>query len=86
MKTDLSYTIGDMFTTFYPDTPEGEIAWKELAEVTDGTGKVFNQQKDSVLLKLRKAGYTVRKMKKSIQCTQMPKSIERLAKRGHAHL
>lgn len=57
--SDLSYRKGDLFTTFYANTPEGEAAWNQLAKSTDGTGKVFTVQLDQCLQALRKAGYTV---------------------------
>ncbi|WP_175712142.1 hypothetical protein [Burkholderia ambifaria] len=57
---DLTYrTVDDMFTTFLPNTPAGEEAWKTIAEHTDGTGKVLHAQVESTVAQLREAGYTV---------------------------
>lgn len=60
MKTDLTYLKQGMFTAFIPETPEGENAWRAIAEQTEGTGKVFTVQLPAVLAQLREAGYTVR--------------------------
>ena len=68
MKTpDLTYKDLGLFTGFYPETKEGEQAWKELASVTDGTGKVLSVQAKEFIASLRKAGYTVSKAKKAEQ-------------------
>lgn len=57
---DITYrAVDDMFTAFYPETPAGEEAWKRIAEHTDGTGKVLNQQVESTVEQLREAGYVV---------------------------
>lgn len=66
MKTpDLTYTDMGLFTMFYPETKEGEQAWRELATVTDGTGKVLTIQSKQFIDSLRKAGYIVQKAKKA---------------------
>ena len=57
---DLTYTVGDMFVTFYAETPAGETAWNQLAAQTEGTGKVFTPQLSATLSQLRAAGYIVR--------------------------
>lgn len=62
--TDIEYIDMGLFTVFVPVTKEGEIAWNELAEVTDGTGKVLTIQAQETVNALRFAGYTVRKGKK----------------------
>ena len=59
MKNDLTYTKQDLFTFFTPETLAGEAAWREIAEQTQGTGKVFTAQLPAVLAQLRKAGFTV---------------------------
>lgn len=63
--TDLTYTTDDMFTRFYPETKDGEQAWKVISEQTEGSGAVFNFQSKSTIAQLRRAGYSVRKAKPS---------------------
>lgn len=63
MKADIEYIDDGMFITFVPNTPEGEQVWRQLAESTDGTGKVFAIHAKQVVQDMRKAGYTVRKAK-----------------------
>jgi hypothetical protein len=60
---DFSYSEQGMFTLFLPNTPEAVDAWNQLAEVTDGTGKVFNHHAKSIIAQLKKAGYSVGKAK-----------------------
>lgn len=57
---DISYLVGDMFTTFMPDTAGGEAAWAVI-NTTEGSegGKVLNQHADSVIAQLQAAGYSV---------------------------
>jgi hydroxymethylpyrimidine/phosphomethylpyrimidine kinase len=64
MKNDLTYRKQGLFTAFIPETLAGETAWREIAEKTQGTGKVFTAQLPAVLAQLRKAGYTVQVAKK----------------------
>lgn len=63
MKADIEYIEDGMFITFFANTTEGEHAWRQLAESTDGTGKVFAIHAKQVMQDMRKAGYTVRKAK-----------------------
>ena len=68
MKTpDITYKDCGLFTAFYAETKEGESAQRELASVTDGTGKVLTIQAKQFIASLRKAGYTVAKAKKAEQ-------------------
>ena len=68
MKTpDITYKDHGLFTAFYAETKEGESAWRELASVTDGTGKVLTIQAKQVIASLRSAGYVVQKAKESKQ-------------------
>lgn len=60
---DFSYIDQGLFTAFLPNTKEAETAWRELAGVTDGTGKVPTIQAKQIIGQLRKAGYTVEKAK-----------------------
>jgi len=61
-KTDISYrrSADGLFTSFFPNTPEGEKAWKEL-NATPGAdgGKVLAAHAESTIEQLRAAGYTV---------------------------
>lgn len=61
---DLDYLTTGFFTTFFPNTPAGENAWKSLAEQTNGSGKILTMHLQSTLAQLRKAGYSVGKAKK----------------------
>lgn len=60
MKADLEYTNGGMFTRFYPNTPAGEDAWREMAK-EDGVAAVLSIHSKNVISQLRNAGYTVKK-------------------------
>lgn len=64
-KSDLEYsdTSDGLFTLFLPNTPAGEKVWREIATLTEGTGKFLKIEADSVIQKLRSAGYTVTKAK-----------------------
>lgn len=56
---DFTYTIGEMFVTFYPNNTQAEKAWLEMAKHSDGTGKFLIAQKDSIIQQLRQSGYSV---------------------------
>jgi hypothetical protein len=62
-KIDLTYTTAGMFTIFSPETTQGEVAWREIASRTEGTGKILTIHLASTLSKLRDAGYVVRRAK-----------------------
>lgn len=61
---DFSYFDNGLFTLFIPNTKEGEIAWNEMSDITQGTGKVLTVQAKQFIYQLKKAGYTVGKGKK----------------------
>ena len=63
MTPDVTYRKGDVFTTFLPETPAGETAWRDMAEGTAGTGKVFNAEAPRIIAALRAAGYVVKRAK-----------------------
>lgn len=63
-QPDLVYIDQGLFTAFLPETKEGEEAWRQLAEQTDGTGKVLTIQAKQIIARLRKAGYSVHQTKK----------------------
>ena len=60
MKNDLTYLTSGLFTTFFPETPAGEDAWRVMAE-SDGCGAVLTIHLVNVLRQIRKAGLTVGK-------------------------
>jgi hypothetical protein len=62
--TDLTYTTGDIFTRFYPETTAGENVWREMAK-QDGVAAVLNFEAAKVIAQIRRAGYSVAKAKKS---------------------
>jgi hypothetical protein len=68
MKTDLTYYHAGIFTTFIPETPQGETAWRKLAEQSEGTGKFLRGQSTGIVAQLRAAGYVV-KMKRPDRAT-----------------
>lgn len=61
---DLEYIDHGMFTSFLPTSKAGEVAFNQMAEYTDGTGKVLSIHKQSTIQQLRQAGYRVEKAKK----------------------
>lgn len=60
---DLTYREADGFTVFVPETDAGKEAWNEMANDTDGTGKVLTIHAKSTIAQLRAAGYVVEKSK-----------------------
>ena len=68
-----------MFTSFMPVSKQGEIAWNQLAAVTDGTGKVLTMQESQTIKSLRQAGYKVRKAKRcTLTMDEILKELESL--------
>lgn len=61
MTPDLQYKNYGLFTSFYPITEQGRVAWAELAEKTGGTCKVPFHHEKSTIEQLRAAGYIVHK-------------------------
>lgn len=64
MKPDLVYLKQGLFTAFVSQSDAGDVAWRELAKQTGGTGKVFTAQLPATLSALRAAGHTVSKSRK----------------------
>lgn len=62
---DLEYINQGLFTCFVPISKAGEQAWNQMAEETQGTGKVLSIHASSTIAQLRKAGYKVGKAKKA---------------------
>lgn len=64
MKADLTYKKRDaMFTSFWPETPQGKTAWNEIASKNDGVANVLHHQAPALIEQLRAAGYSVRASK-----------------------
>lgn len=63
MKPDITYLNSGFFTTFYPETKEGEKAYNHIIEVC-GSPKILTRDLKITLHQLKKAGYTVKKSKK----------------------
>jgi hypothetical protein len=78
---DLSYRVNGLFTSFYPDTKAGEVAFNELATQTEGTGRIFTTHLAEVKKQLRAAGYTVAvtKVDNELTLEQMLDEFEALA-------
>lgn len=61
-KADITYrnSADGLFTSFFPDTPEGEKAWN-IINATPGAegGKVLAAHAEPTIAQLREAGYTV---------------------------
>lgn len=63
---DLEYRNDGLFTRFYPNTPAGEDAWREMAKET-GVAAVLAIHEKSVIAQLKQSGYSVRKAAKPTQ-------------------
>jgi len=61
--TDLTYTKNGMFTTFYPETPQGKEAWTDMHNQGAPNGRILSIHAKDVLAQLRKAGYGVKRAK-----------------------
>lgn len=59
---DLEFSNNGLFTRFFPNTLEGEVAWKEMHK-THPEAIVLTIHANSVIAQLRKAGYSVAKQK-----------------------
>ena len=67
--SDLEYIDHGLFTAFIPVSKAGEVVFNQMAEYTEGTGKVLSIHKQSTILQLRQAGYKVSKAKKTGKVT-----------------
>lgn len=63
MAVDLTYNTTGFFTSFYPETKEGEKAYNHIIEVC-GSPKILTRDLKITLHQLKKAGYIVKKAKK----------------------
>lgn len=66
---DIEYIDHGLFTTFLPVSKAGEVAFNQMAEYTDGTGKVLSIHKQGTIQHLRQAGYKVGKAKQQGKVT-----------------
>lgn len=64
MQIDLTYLTTGFFTTFFPESKQGEIAYCEMIE-QNKSPKILTRDLKIVLHQLKKAGYKVKKVKKS---------------------
>ncbi len=64
---DFEYRITGLFTSFLPNTPAGEDAWREMA--SKGHEAILSIHTGAVLAQLRAAGYSVRKALKPAKVT-----------------
>ena len=55
VNSDLEYTKHGVFTDFYPTSPDGERAYRELMGENGGYSKVFTHHLDTWITKLRRA-------------------------------
>ena len=67
---DLEYIDHGMLTAFIPVTKAGEVAFNQMAEYTEGTGKVLSIHKQGTIQQLRQAGYKVGKAKRQGKVTE----------------
>lgn len=66
---DIEYIDQGLFTAFLPVSKAGEVAFNQMAEYTDGTGKVLSIHKQSTIQQLKQAGYKVGKAKQQGKVT-----------------
>ena len=64
MKSDLTYLTTGLFTVFFPENKQGEIAYNELCEALgNNSGKIYTYHLKNVLNQLKTAGYKVSRAK-----------------------
>ena len=63
MITDLTYNTTGIFTTFYPESKQGEVIYNQMIE-QNGSPKIYTIHLKNVLCQIKKAGYSVKKAKK----------------------
>ena len=66
MKPDLTYLKTGFFTTFFPESKDGENVYKEMIE-QNGSPKILTRDLKNTLYQIKKAGYSVQKAKKPTQ-------------------
>lgn len=66
METDLTYLTTGLFTTFFPESKDGEVVYSQMIEQY-GSPKVFTRDLKSTIKQMRDAGYKVSKAKKPTQ-------------------
>lgn len=76
---DLEYVTTGLFTRFVPNTPQGEDAWREMAQQNDGVAAVLTIHAGDVIAQLKKAGYTVAEMEaKTISSEEIDNLLKEL--------
>jgi hypothetical protein len=60
MKTDLHYREEGLFVSYYPNTEEGIVAWREMIEQSPDA-RFWAIHKKQINAQLKAAGYSVRK-------------------------
>ena len=65
--TDLTYLESGLFTTFLPESKQGEEVLNDMMKQNAGSNKVLTIHLKSTISQLRKAGYEVKKAKKNKQ-------------------
>lgn len=79
MITDLTYTEDWLFTRFWPETPEGEKLWNEIARQNDGTATVLTIHAPAVIQQIRAAGFKITKARrKKVTAAEMDKIYKEL--------
>ena len=76
---DFTYARTGIFTAFPPNNKAAEAAWVQLAQVTDGTGKVLQSQEQDIIRALRNAGYSVSKAKPKVLDSMLDELYSELA-------
>lgn len=78
--TDIYYIEQGLFTTFIPNTKDGEMLWNSIAKENKGVAKIFTTHLKSTLKQIKDAGYSVRKKKSSLVEIDAEKLLEELLK------
>lgn len=63
-KPDLTYTVRGFFTSFMPESKNGESAWNVIALANGGNATIYTSHLSQTLVDLRASGYCVRQAKK----------------------
>jgi len=58
MKADITYLKTGLFTTFFPESKEGETIYNEIIE-QNGSPKIFTRDLKNTLYQIKKAGYWI---------------------------
>jgi hypothetical protein len=69
MKTDLSYITDGFYITLFANTDDGVNLYNEIASHFGGYAKFPVSIKDSVFYQIKRAGFSIRKQRKSRKTT-----------------